>query len=369
MCDGRQLGATDIVSSESFGQLKLVNSLFDSECQPSDAELDPSVSATCLAILTTTTASMLKSGPTSPDAPTMRILFHPLQSTQSTQSTQEVVYEHLELTSFGSPHIQSTCPPHELAIKAVYKATAVGIRYFSAEGKLHTFNRFQINFESHEDVLRFIDATKAWIPAKLSNDSQPSPLTARMTTRRSRTSQPNIIPTPFPPASPIAAGRLGEVKVHQCTGSSRSGVGGNSWPQPTPTSDQASWNDAQHSARNAHQFARPGDGEQSGINPIPSISSSPHLDSHVMDRLDRILPQLRGALRAPEEELSARGPDSCNGVRAESDVHHELASVTELAQLDDASLLDLIHNVLYEHDFELLVERVNGVLQRSDGWS
>ncbi|KDE07194.1 hypothetical protein MVLG_02594 [Microbotryum lychnidis-dioicae p1A1 Lamole] len=319
----------------------------------------------------TTPSSTLGSTFASSDSPTLRILFQPLHSNQSTQST--LMYQDLDLASFASPQIQAICPPDELAIRAVYKASMVGIRYFSAERKLASIKRFQLNFENHEEVLQFLDATKAWIPAKPSSDTQPSSSRARITIRHTRTTQAPIVPTPCAPATLVTADQLDESKVYLAAGSSRADVGrsesaGNSWPRPIPTSSHAqNWPSTQHLVRSA-QLAVSGEAEQSGTDPAPTSSLNLHLDSDSMARLDRMLPRLRGALRAPEEEPSARGPNSeWNDVRAEGDQHRDIESANELAELDDASLLNVINNIIQEPGFEKLVERVNGLLQCSDG--
>ncbi|KAF8973069.1 hypothetical protein BDZ97DRAFT_1779189 [Flammula alnicola] len=108
----------------------------------------------------------------------LRILWQMNPGPDSGFGQQDVLFEDLDLLSFSAiacnvPLKQQT---EGLPLKAVYRDTVVGIRYFYCreDGVTPVYRRFQISFQSTSEAADFIEIIKPVCPCKLNPTSAPS---------------------------------------------------------------------------------------------------------------------------------------------------------------------------------------------------
>ncbi|KJA27890.1 hypothetical protein HYPSUDRAFT_35069 [Hypholoma sublateritium FD-334 SS-4] len=108
----------------------------------------------------------------------LRIIWKINPSEDAELGQQDVVFEDMDLLSFSS--VAAPVPRKNqtegLPLKAVYRDTTVGIRYFHSreDGTTPVYRRFQISFMSPSDTNNFVALIKPVCPCRINASSGPS---------------------------------------------------------------------------------------------------------------------------------------------------------------------------------------------------
>ncbi|GJN92805.1 hypothetical protein Rhopal_005843-T1 [Rhodotorula paludigena] len=257
---------------------------------------------------------------------------------------QPLLLDRLDLTSFSAPAVRAATPPDQLPLKAVYRDAVLGLRYISLSPSSRggpnqpevEFRRLQVKFTSNAERERFVEATKALVPAKPAVEAA-LPATAAFTAS----------PAPKKVSSPAKKAATPRRKkpvtsTRDLTGSSAAGVNALApssahFPPPTPDYARASTSTAQHLHYSSGPTALPGPFISQHVTSPP-----PHLPtanpSRLPEKLSTLLPNL-----ASTSALAS----SASGM---------------LAALPPEQFEQLLQEALLEEGFEELVKRVQEVL-------
>ncbi|KAF8197849.1 hypothetical protein BJ912DRAFT_46598 [Pholiota molesta] len=108
----------------------------------------------------------------------LRIIWSINPTVDAEVGQQDVVFEDMDLLSFSSitAPVARKHQTEGLPLKAVYRDTVVGIRYFHGreDGITPVYRRFQISFQSAQDASDFIALIKPVCPCRLNPTSAPS---------------------------------------------------------------------------------------------------------------------------------------------------------------------------------------------------
>lgn len=255
-----------------------------------------------------------------------------------TQSQISYTLELLDLTSFHSSQILSCTPQDQLPLKAVYKASVVGLRYIIIDqsdlllgkGKKCKigFCRFQVKFKSKEQARDFVERISKVCPVKVA-EVQSSSVPPKdsgsgsSTTGKSEVTVAQHSPRPLvPPQLPVQTRPQPTLLIPS--------------PQSLPPPSSTSYN--------RHQ--------------IPQ-HQQPILQSHqskLPPHLSNIFPNLAASLQPPP--LDSKVLES-----VKQQVQVKNYNCTELSNMEKNEFENLLEEILMDEGFEFLVDRVRGVLK------